>query len=106
MLRRAPVPTRTDTLFPYTTRFRYRPPHASAAKARCGPVRAVCVRRAAHLIQIDSFPGRSVTPIFRGTANALGLHSGGIFVSAFAKEVWNKREIGRASCRERVCQYV
>lgn len=66
-------------------------PDAIAAKARCGPVRAVCVRRRNPPTLIDSSRGRSVAPIFRGTANALGLHAGGIFVSAFAKEVWNKR---------------
>lgn len=36
----------------------------------------------------DRLPsGRSVTPIFRGTANALGHQAGGIFVLAFAKEM-------------------
>src|SRR3546814_1548242 len=36
MIRRPPRPTRTDTLFPYTTRFRSRPSASSGAKPSSG----------------------------------------------------------------------
>src|SRR3546814_20688444 len=104
MIRRTPIATRTDTLFPYTTRFRsvqrasrdngfqYRDPRGSPAlreaiatmlkSQRCLPVTAenICITR--------------------GSQN-------GIFLAAQVLiQPGDSVEIGRASCRESVCQYV
>src|SRR3546814_20299801 len=102
MIRRPPRSTRTDTLFPYTTLFRSR---GIAAPRRPG---ALCgeARRpepAAH----GGLRGRIWEyPLWGGELPFLphpgegdhAKHGGG------AREVFP--ELGRASCRERVCQYV
>src|SRR3546814_16878678 len=123
MLRRPPRSTRTDTLFPYTTLFRSitashflidgrarderarRPRNAqfrgkfAHGKAADGPIRTDQRGRAG----IDRFPiiilaaemQRGFTAEARPVISKIKLAS-----IAFGLE------IGRASCRERVCQYV
>src|SRR3546814_12333406 len=97
MIRRPPRSTRTDTLFPYTTLFR------SAG--------------------YDSFffaedPLQNYRALQQRIATTWGRQGGWQFgVSASSSSEWSiyeeRRvispgvfEIGRASCRERVCQYV
>src|SRR3546814_20055556 len=96
MIRRPPRSTRTDTLVPYTTLFRSR---------RAGPrddARLSGNRVAAALsAQLDIrsyffFSVRVFGP--SGFAGAAGI-AAAVATAATA-------EIGRASCRERVCQYV
>src|SRR3546814_16927728 len=103
MIRRPPIPTRTDTLFPYTTLFRsdgasagraqlldpldeQRRPETAAAAVdpdRERPVRLAAVDR--RLDQRFEQREREV-------------------VDDFPAQIFE--QIGRASCRERVCQYV
>src|SRR3546814_18502976 len=80
MIRRPPRSTRTDTLFPYTTLFR-----SDAAGINHDSVRLVDSSMATH----TRFDGVELD----GDA-VIGEVDGG------------REEIGRASCRERVCQYV
>src|SRR3546814_16580693 len=97
MIRRPPRSTRTDTLFPYTTLFRSNvfdwyaattpgviP--SSATQGREGRVKSKSVAVFAHLEA--------------EIVDAVTLLLGGRYTSE------SRDQIGRASCRERVCQYV
>src|SRR3546814_19359799 len=99
MIRRPPRSTRTDTLFPYTTLFR-------SATERRGPI--IVVR---HIIDVDAEGDRRV-------ANRDDIARAEIETGPFGQDdrvgdvecllagLHHAAEIGRASCRERVCQYV
>src|SRR3546814_13212033 len=105
MIRRPPRSTRTDTPFPYTTLFRsrhvrpasrpvFQPLRSAVRTDEHGP--AACAaggvrhRRGRHL------------PFDEGLAEA----SPAAFVTAWLASGLGVGEIGRASGRERVCQYV
>src|SRR3546814_15816891 len=106
MIRRPPRSTRTDTLFPYTTLFR------SALEPL---VEQVGVEDRQRLGQeqalVDDRPARQ-----RADVEALNLGLYDLFLDAAADEVeglfellpagFVRQQIGRASCREVVCQYV
>src|SRR3546814_15575413 len=107
MIRRPPRSTRTDTLFPYTTLFRSlpglrgfqpspgsSPPHVLPTirgQVRTGDPAGVIGDEEAHrigdFVRIAEPPGRDL---------------GHDLVADFL----GHGQIGRASCRERVCQYV
>src|SRR3546814_17910819 len=100
MIRRPPRSTRTDTLFPYTTRFRSRPAFELA-----------------ELTAIESIGRRAIgkrTPrpeiVERRTRNHLGDRTADHDVGGdLVNEVQDRApvgvaQIGRASCRESVCQ--
>src|SRR3546814_18788143 len=107
MIRRPPRSTRTDTLFPYTTLFR------SSHETQ----RSLCRK----LLRATSQSGRR-GEIFRELRIELAAHAAaeerflyapilmddmGLSPSRHAlAEHHEIDEIGRASCRERVCQYV
>src|SRR3546814_18928877 len=115
MKRRPPRSTRTDTLFPYTTRFRSRrgeterrpsrgrPEHRRLTSGMSDSATAAEGDAAEAGADIGSIDYRVEPPspgghifLFQETEHP----EGGIpRTIAF-------REIGRASCRERVCQYV
>src|SRR3546814_20807554 len=106
MIRRPPRSTRTDTLFPYTTLFRSLYPHLPRALLRIvqGPARdGVAARRR----DLPADDGDRV----HGLCAALGadelLGRAGDH-RLLLGDTRGRRigEIGRASCRERVCQYV
>src|SRR3546814_11574051 len=98
MIRRPPRSTRTDTLFPYTTLFRSleqleaagfrvipitgRPAGWCDMIARFWPVAGIVGENGALYMQYDREERRMHRRFFQSD------------------------EIGRASCRERVCQYV
>src|SRR3546814_14939727 len=106
MLRRHPRPTRTNTLFPYTTLFRSQAAAADALAASEGDELAQVLGEAAEdragqedddgglEHQLAAVEVREL-PVQRG-ADRGGEQVGG----------HHPRQIGRASCRERVCQYV
>src|SRR3546814_17156900 len=100
MIRRPPRSTRTDTLFPYTTLFR----------SHWLPLMTQLADRF-HLIAPD-LPGWNASERLPGAdygviAQAARLHA---FIAALGDGpvivVGHSMELGRASCRERVCQYV
>src|SRR3546814_19760734 len=107
MIRRPPRSTRTDTLFPYTTLFR----SSRASPARAAPVRA-------RTQWLDRKPALSMSASeTRAPANPHARHAKLTSRAALASvavallllsfqgyAAWAK--IGRASCRDRVCQYV
>src|SRR3546814_13825836 len=111
MLRHPPVTKRTDTLFPSTTLFRSQRTWAFASPAARFADRVVITRTAvvafiggpgalAAAIGAAQLARAAVVPI---VASIWLLAAG--FSSATMFLVLN-REIGRASCRGRVCQYV
>src|SRR3546814_19461760 len=113
MIRRPPRSPRTDTLFPYTTLFRsWRPRRWCSAKpatfltdGRADRVQSLAdqendelaeIRRAVRTLCAD-FPGEYWRDLDRKAE----------YPTAFVKSLTEAGfQIGRASCRERVCQYV
>src|SRR3546814_20173025 len=108
MIRRPPRSTRTDTLFPYTTLFR-----SLYYRTRLG----LWIARAEDRIGLEAVPDWA--------PKAFGPRSGETAVHVFriseaqdgrraeVSRTWLDHsvaryvaQIGRASCRERVCQYV
>src|SRR3546814_17049703 len=100
MMRRPPRSTLTDTLFPYTSLFR------SVPRGH-----AVQVRLYAEDPALDYRPtvGTLTAVHFPPGVRAESWCMAGSSVSAWYDPMLAKlivHEIGRASCRERVCQYV
>src|SRR3546814_19125759 len=121
MIRRPPRSTRTDTLFPYTTLFRSGAPNlmrtrVSGLTAAAAVFALDQVTKSAVLTASDGVSGWGVEvlPFFnlvmvRNTGVSFGLLSGGIaawWVLSAVALVVKAFQIGRASCREGVCQYV
>src|SRR3546814_18863893 len=103
MIRRPPRSTRTDTLFPYTTLFRSR---RSAVLRRGFEQRDVVKldRRVGEQIVGTKLLHRDRQPrsaILEGTARRDAVR-----VAIGIADRRGNPEIGRASCRERVCKYV
>src|SRR3546814_15210323 len=97
MIRRPPRSTRTDTLFPYTTLFRsHEDGGATVGKAHIEAV-AKWDPKAEPDTEIAFMPARVVLQDFTGVPCVVDL-------AAMRDAV--VKQIGRASCRERVCQYV
>src|SRR3546814_15143665 len=103
MIRRPPRSTRTDTLFPYTTLFRSAGFESAEAVEHSRKSHIECAREAFESCDIFVFT-LGLTETWRSRVDgtvfpvAPGV-SGGTYDS-------ERHEIGRASCRERVCQYV
>src|SRR3546814_19571045 len=104
MIRRPPRSTLTDTLFPYTTLFRslLQRPHVTALAQQI-PVFLVFQASPIPNIGLEIIEAlgkfRHTTLLIAGTAAASRPKSQVLCTFAYCK-------IGRASCRERVCQYV
>src|SRR3546814_19105407 len=103
MIRRPPRSTRTDTLFPYTTLFRSS--FKGRALFRCTGRRESAGKRKDHnplvaeeIARAHILPAEGVV-----TTNAFITHAG--FKDNVGNLTSKHIEIGRASCRERVCQY-
>src|SRR3546814_17584864 len=102
MIRRPPRSTRTDTLFPYTTLFRSR----SCRFRRCGE-RGDDARGIANPSENAALGGdhsqRNLVEFGEIGTRAVRQHEA---VDAPVLGFAHRGKIGRASCRERVCQYV
>src|SRR3546814_12257890 len=92
-IRRPPRSTRTDTLFPYTTLFR------SYAEVIGDPI-AHSKSPLIHNFWLDALGIEAEYRKTHVTSEGLAAY----FLARRADPDW--LEIGRASCRERVCQYV
>src|SRR3546814_18220118 len=100
MFRRPPTSTPTYTLFPYTRLFR---PLGDSHRA------ALRLRREAALRALEFFIGfdaRLVGPVLDGTADANSPVTLQLYTDDADAVPRFLDEIGRASWRERVCQYV
>src|SRR3546814_14296175 len=99
MIRRPPRSTRTDTLFPYTTLFRSVNQSLTLAAAPSKIIElyksGACTNMATlgYLVQIHKYDERRFMELYQKAKQ-------GNLPSVEAQK------IGRASCRERVCQYV
>src|SRR3546814_16426558 len=109
MLRRPPRSTRTDTLFPYTTLFRSNPQlrtRATSASREHVPLPSwrTALLTAGVLIGASAVLAGILTDsdALRVT-RILGL---ALVAISLVPLVGFGGQIGRASCRERVCQYV
>src|SRR3546814_19819626 len=92
MIRRPPRSTRTDTLFPYTTLFRSVVEVVAGAFLRSGM--GGVLGEAVDQVELAGERGELLT--LRGVVGDGGLHG----------REQHGQKIGRASCRERVGQYV
>src|SRR3546814_18532908 len=99
MRRRPPRSTRTGTLFPYAPLFR------SDTRAGVGMIVALAMPVAigAAALAVDVGSATLATRKLQGVADAAALAAATDPAHAHTAA---EREIGRASCRERVCQYV
>src|SRR3546814_19013895 len=101
MTRRPPRSTRTDTLFPYTTLFRSHGPDAGRQPPTRGAPGAVpsCPPRRRRDIEIHA-------PATGCAAQPVSCEPGGAAGAQPPPPCPAHHQIGRASCRERVCPYV
>src|SRR3546814_20544274 len=100
MLRRPPRSTRTDTLFPYTTLFR------SAGIEEIEVLRQLLVARVLEAVCQGIHIAQVAVEDLADLARILFV---ALQVVGFENEVQQPgiiEQIGSASCRERVCQYV
>src|SRR3546814_16389879 len=119
MIRRPPRSTRTDTLFPYTTLFRslvyarnvtdVDDKINAAAAAEGVDISVVTARYEKHYL--DDMAALGVAPpdvAPRATAHIDEMIAmiGRLIEGGHAYAAEGHAQIGRASCRERVCQYV
>src|SRR3546814_11291275 len=102
MIRRPPRSTRTDTLFPYTTLFRSRKRRPAAPF-----ITSTLQQEAARKLGFTtSRTMRVAQKLYEGVT--LG-EEGSVGLISYMRTdsvSLSDAEIGRASCRERVCQYV
>src|SRR3546814_20285406 len=105
MIRRPPRPTRTDTLFPDTTLFRSPDPRrARRAVARLADGRIAVSFNA--LVLAGSRDGPDPVAAYAGVSDKALIEIAGATMLARVVGALRAAEIGRASCRERVCKYV
>src|SRR3546814_16953215 len=117
MIRRPPRSTRTDTLFPYTTLFRSIAAHYRWRKRRVRRwVHGAVDAGARQLLVLGTgfdalgpcmaarHPSLRVLELDRDATIAIRKHA--LRACGIAQPRLALREIGRASCRERVCQSV
>src|SRR3546814_20639029 len=106
MIRRPPKSTRTDTLFPYTTRFRSRRRERPAARRK--PRRRAAPRRAGRRVAGPGPDRRTVDPdrVDPHLTRVFPQPKGPVMDHVTLSEAEWRATIGRASCREGVCQYV
>src|SRR3546814_12731387 len=121
MIRRPPRSTRTDTLFPYTTLFRSYPGQVTAVRnvtifdGEGGRIDNGTVLLADGKVEAIGGPETPIPAdiaVYDGTGKYLtpgiiDIHSHlGDYPSPSVDAHSDGNEIGRESCRERVCQYV
>src|SRR3546814_21031740 len=124
MIRRPPKSTRTDTLLPCTTLFRSLLPEEGKLYLRRAPWgRCLIIRGACEEIEVKLDPSGAPISLVRRSIDQgrirfltrfeFGSTDAGVVVETAAvadlsqlRLLLEREEIGRASCRERVCQYV
>src|SRR3546814_12015596 len=123
MIRRPPRSTLTDTLFPYTTLFRSGSSPISAAPKTLCPGQQELTSGSIYLVGVDEKLKPVLEEVLRRNAGESEFHQAVREVleslgRVIAKHPYymdnaliericepERQKIGRASCRERVCQY-
>src|SRR3546814_17442147 len=103
MIRRPPRTTRTDTLFPYTTLFRSEQEGIGHSQVTLRNGRRASTARAFLKPAMKRPNLHVVTGAHTHRVLMQGRRATGVVYQVGAGM---REEIGRASCRERVCQYV
>src|SRR3546814_16401762 len=105
MIRRPPRSTRTDTLFPYTTLCRS---HAASASDPLWVLTWGSMTDLAQALHDDPSIKGKIKVYSIGAWNTQQDPAARDYVYNNHKDLWwiENDKIGRASCRERVCQYV
>src|SRR3546814_15291024 len=108
MIRRPPRSTRTDTLFPYTTLFRSLGGDLGDLGGLLAQAQDMLAAQAdAAEREVEGVAGGGVVRIrATGTGQVLAVTIAPEVVDPDDVGMLEDLEIGRASCRERVCQYV
>src|SRR3546814_20056727 len=110
MIRRPPRSTRTDTLFPYTTLFRSASGQRRFWKGQDHEYRSSIMKQETDAECPALLPGNwRDSPYQLGRYTCPGLCPALVRASACHQKKYNccnQQQIGRASCRERECQYV
>src|SRR3546814_11788358 len=114
MIRRPPRSTRTDTLFPYSTLFRSTPwlianlgIRYDSCKTTLTPAIAAPATSAQRFSRTDDLVNWQAGLVFKPTPNTSIYASYATSATPPNSLIGEGSEkIGRASCRERVCQYV
>src|SRR3546814_11695833 len=114
MIRRPPRSTRTDTLFPYTTLFRSqyhlirsRPSnHKPLGSSLVSDSNAQAVRFFAACSQARLLSSVAQVPSEKDRKSSDPTFSAKVLTRYSHYPPRHQQQIGRASCRERVCQYV
>src|SRR3546814_13018241 len=112
MIRRPPRSTRTDTLFPYTTLFRSGRPDVAPQKQRLDENSGAClvlksIRSPGDFSRSDMH-GRSTAMTISAYLSTLTPNPGEpetIQIRLEGARARAGQQSGRASCRDRVCQY-
>src|SRR3546814_13145059 len=111
MIRRPPRSTRTDTLFPYTTLFRSRY-ESLYAKDEISQQTLDQVRTTARALKAQADQAAAQLTAVQTTTEQLGAKraqlaaaQAAVAQAQAALDQAKPQQIGRASCRERVCQY-
>src|SRR3546814_11786110 len=104
MRRRPPRSTRTDTLFPYTTLFRSASCMCLAVVAT-GPSMKSRWNAPKSFLNFINSSKTHITDQWRHVMTTKAITNVTIF-DGTGTDPYPGEEIGRASCRERVCQYV
>src|SRR3546814_13085988 len=113
MIRRPPRSTRTDTLFPYTTLFRSLAPeflgHALSKFLREQDDVVATLAQRRYGDDVERQAVEQVLTKLAGTRHRRKIEVGGTDQTNIALDRFtgtdSPEQIGRASCRERVCQY-
>src|SRR3546814_19083224 len=103
MIRRPPRSTRTDTLFPYTTLFRSNVCTPTNRAGNIGGDGFEDCNPANLFIDGDGLAGPG-TPTYQNSTATFRQRLTTDSIAAYGEAKYD--QIGRASCRERVCKYV
>src|SRR3546814_11302817 len=107
MIRRPPRSTRTDTLFPYTTLFRAVENRLTEYRVKIFATTLASETNTSAIVPTGRIDFE-VQGVFRGDGGTKAASGIGLFHAELQRlaRAAGHQEIGRASCRERVCQYV
>src|SRR3546814_14368549 len=106
MIRRPPRSTRTDSIFPYSTLFRCGIGRTNAAKKTVGFLLLGGLHHILHLVPAAASLPSGIEALVFVTSEEEASACRSLLSKLGQANVQVITQIGRASCRERVCKYV